>query len=453
MWPPNVSTGPGPVYGRVADAIAAAIKAGVLKPGSRLPSHRDMAYQLGVAVGSVARAYGLLAERGLVRGMVGHGTVVQALRDDDWISLTPDNVAVDMRLIVPPPLDDAELEEAAGRRTLADIAAHWPLLDLGGFPPDGGIDRQLKAAAAWLRARGVPASPETVFVTNGGQEALLAIVMTVARGGATILAEALTVVAIKNLAFTLGAALRGLAMDERGVLPEALDEAAGRSGARLLLLYPSLQVPTAAQMDLERRQRIAELARRHDLMIVEFGTYADFVGGEKTPFAALAPERAFFITSLSNDTYPGLRCGFLHAPPASVPRVAASRHALLLATPPLIGEIACAWIQSGVAERLIAAHRAELEARHEIVAEVLAGLPVVTRHGAPFVWLPLPDQRAGDVAARAAANGAQVLPADRFAVNKGDLPDAVRIAISSPRERSALRRGLEIVREIATRPA
>ena len=100
MWCPDLSHHPGPRYKALAAAIDAAIGEGVLEPDQKLPPQRDLAYRLGVTVGTVSRAYALAEQQGLVRGEVGRGTFVKAERtaesyrnpvidgDDDLIKLT-----------------------------------------------------------------------------------------------------------------------------------------------------------------------------------------------------------------------------------------------------------------------------------------------------------------------------------------------------------------------------
>src|ERR1700712_1933953 len=75
-WLPDISSGVGPVYVRVADSIETAISHGVLPPGTKLPPQRNLAFDIGVTIGTVSRAYALVHERGLVAGEVGRGTYV-----------------------------------------------------------------------------------------------------------------------------------------------------------------------------------------------------------------------------------------------------------------------------------------------------------------------------------------------------------------------------------------
>jgi DNA-binding transcriptional MocR family regulator len=74
MWVPEMGGRSGPLYRAIADALAEDASKGRLPPGTRLPTHRDLADRLGVTVGTVSRAYAEAARRGLVSGEVGRGT-------------------------------------------------------------------------------------------------------------------------------------------------------------------------------------------------------------------------------------------------------------------------------------------------------------------------------------------------------------------------------------------
>src|SRR5215813_10658704 len=78
-WTPDLSRHDGPRYRAIADAIAADFHGGQLKPGDRLPTHRDLAFRLGVTVGTVTRAYAEAQRRGLLEGHVGRGSFLAGL--------------------------------------------------------------------------------------------------------------------------------------------------------------------------------------------------------------------------------------------------------------------------------------------------------------------------------------------------------------------------------------
>ena len=82
-WLPDLKSGSGPLYVRLAGRIEDAIEEGDLPVGSKLPPQRNLAYDLGVTVGTVSRAYSIVRERGLVSGEVGRGTYVLERQPDE----------------------------------------------------------------------------------------------------------------------------------------------------------------------------------------------------------------------------------------------------------------------------------------------------------------------------------------------------------------------------------
>src|SRR5690606_20423974 len=77
-WRPAVPAGAGPLWQRLADALASDVASGVVEAGTRLPPHRELAHSLGLAVGTVSRAYAEAERQGLVESHVGRGTFVVA---------------------------------------------------------------------------------------------------------------------------------------------------------------------------------------------------------------------------------------------------------------------------------------------------------------------------------------------------------------------------------------
>src|SRR5690606_11911925 len=131
-----------------------------------------------------------------------------------------------------------------------------------------GLASIREAGASWLRRRrGVMrATADRVLQCNGGQHGLALAFAALARPGDTILCEAATYPGIRTLADHAGYRLQGVAMDERGVAPEALARWARETGAKVLVIIPTLQNPTTITLDAVRLADIIEVARAHDLM-------------------------------------------------------------------------------------------------------------------------------------------------------------------------------------------
>ena len=106
-----------------------------------------------------------------------------------------------------------------------------------------------------------------------------------------------------------------LEVDAGGLVPEALERAARAGEARMLYVVPTLQSPTTATLNLERRLAIVDIARRYGLTIIEDDIFRLLDPRLQPPtLYTLAPERTYHITSVSKTLAPGLRVGFLVGP-------------------------------------------------------------------------------------------------------------------------------------------
>ncbi len=451
-WVPDLSPHAGPRYQALAGAIAEAVQSGELPPGAKLPPQRQMAWRLGVTVGTVGRAYMLAEQQGLVSGEVGRGTYVRDLMGDLGESEPPveaGSTVVDNTRNTPAYGPQANAVADA----LRDIASRPDGRHLIDYAPRQGPARQRAAAARWMARVGLTVEPGRIVLTCGAQQALAACLDGLARPGETVLAEAMTYGGLAQAAALRGLRLHPVALDEHGMEPDALVEAHRATGARVVALVPSFQNPTTAMMPEWRRQEIAEAARAHDLIVIEDDVYGYLADDRPPTIASLAPERTVYVTSVSKCLLPGLRVGWAACPPALCEAVAEAAHAMSVAQPALTGEVVAAWVEQGVADRLVDWQMREIEARHAIANEILTGIEF---RGEPrclhiFAALP-PPWRAEAFAAAAREQGVVLTTAADFAVDGVAAPEAVRICLGAPASRDALRRLLATVGELAAEP-
>lgn len=443
MWTPRIVRRTGPKYLAIADALADDIAGGTLVPGEQLPTHRHLAERVGVTVGTVTRAYAEAQRRGLISGEIGRGSFVRRRAVD--APTAPGEGAenvIDFSLNLPTGGDgERRLAESLGQ------IARAPLADLLDYGPSGGLPRHRAAGAAWLRRAGIDADRERVFVTNGAQHGMAVAFMAVAKPGDVILTEHLTFHGVKELAAHLGIALVGLPTDAEGVVPEAFDEACRNRRPRALYCMPNLQNPTAVTMGKTRRRAIVQIARRHDVRIIEDDVYGFLLGDELyPPLATLAPELTYFVTSLSKSVAPGLRVGYALAPAGEAENILSATRAICRMATPLMAEIAARWIDDGTADAFVAYQRRETAVRREIAARALAGIPCPTHPKSFHLWLPLPEPwRAGTFVTELRAKGVLVLPAEALAVAPATAPHAVRVCLGAVRGRAAVERGLDVL--------
>ncbi len=461
IWTPGIAHRSGPRYLAIADTLAGDIKTGALKPGERLPTHRELAFRLGVTVGTVSRAYAEAARRGLTQGEVGRGTFVNDTaapeaapgsdqarnrRDLSLGVLEGDRGRYDFSLNLP--VTGNGVDEVA--RILSDLIQAPELAAVLEYQPDTGLSSHRQAGSAWIEQAGMEAPSARIIATNGSQHGMAMVFMAVTQPGDLILSETLTYPGMKGLAAMLHLRLHGLPMDRDGLIPDALEEACRERKPKALFLMPTVQNPTTATMPVERRKQIAAIADKYDITLIEDDTYIFLPGLRPPPVAAFAPMRTYFITSLSKCLAPGLRVGYVLAPDeTAAARVgAAVRDTCRMATP-MMAEVGARLIHGGGAERMALCQREEAHARQKIARRILDGLDFRTKAECLHIWLSVPEPwRTDDLVSQAGARDVIVIPAEAFAVGRGQPPHAVRICLGAVRDHQRLESGLEILREI-----
>src|SRR4051812_3676378 len=163
MWLPNLEGRRGPVYRAIADAIDEEVQRGTLRPGMRLPPHRDLADHLGVTVTTITRAYTEAARRGLIDGHVGRGTFIRGTEPDDAEGHGPIDLSINFLM---PDKEVAVLESRLFQRRVL------PWTQLLGYVRTPGHLRHRQAMAAWLAQQGLQTNAEHIVLTAGAQHAL-----------------------------------------------------------------------------------------------------------------------------------------------------------------------------------------------------------------------------------------------------------------------------------------
>lgn len=450
-WAKLELPGAGPRYRALADAIERMIAQGRLAADEKLPTHRSLAAALGLAIGTVTRAYAEAERRGLVSGEVGRGTFVRSRRATPaaWGEGAGGSGALDLSLALPWTLPDDEEGRLLGR-TLAAIGAETGLTELLRYQPATALERHRVPAAAWLAGAGVPAEAARVLVTAGAQHAMTVALAVLAAPGEEVLTEALTYPGLISVARVLGRPLRGVALDAEGMAPEALDRTARESRARWVYVVPTAQNPTGGTMSSVRREEIVAVARAHDLGIIEDEVHARLLPDPLPPLAALAPERTIHLATFSKSVAFGLRTAFVSAPARYVDRLTAGVRSTLWMAAPLMAEVTVRWLEDGTAAGIIHRKREEVAARQAMLRELLA--PYGRLWAAPYAihgWLHLPEPwRAEAFVEEARRRNVILAGAAAFAVGRAATPHAVRICVGTPPDRETLRAGLEAVAAI-----
>ena len=431
-------------YKSLVDAFAADIRSARLAPGTRLPTHRQLAASEGLALVTASRVYAELEAMGLVSGETGRGTFVRetSLPPGHGID-QPDVTAgmLDLNYNYPSVPGQAELLRTA----LRQLALSGDLESLLRYQPHGGRLHERASFARHLLTRGLNVPAERVLIVNGAQHGLTVALMSLLQPGDVIAVDALTYPGFKALALALHLEVLAIPVTESGPDLDALQRLCRSRSVRAIYSMPTLHNPLGWVMSLEQRQQLIAIARAHDLHIIEDAAYAFLVENPPSPLAELAPERTVYVSGLSKNVAAGLRVGFIAAPAQTIAALERMIRVTAWNTPGVMTSIASAWLDDGTVSRLEVQKRQDAQARQIIADEQLAGLHSVRHPFSYFVWLPLAeDARAEQVVTALLREQISVSTAQPFAIST-HVPHAIRLALASV-EMGALRGALAKVK-------
>jgi DNA-binding transcriptional MocR family regulator len=438
-----------PKYKGVVDSLAEQIRGGRWPAGHRLPTHRKLAADMGIAVVTASRVYAELEAMGLVSSEQGRGTFVRDLaiasgEENDQRAVAVD--AIDLSFNSPSVPGQAELL----RQALRDLATAGDLDALLRYQPHRGRVQDRAAVARHLHRRGLDVGRERVLIVNGSQHGLAVTAMALFQPGDVVAVDAVTYPGFIVLARTLGLELAPLPVTGAGPDLEALDQLCRRRRVRAVYAMPTLHNPLGWVLDESQRAQLVSIAHRYGVSIIEDASYAYLVEDAPPPLAMLAPDLTVYVSGLSKSVATGLRIGFIAAPAALVPALERVIRATTWHTPGLTAAIATRWLEDGTVDRLEVQKREDARLRQSIAREVLAGLPYVGHPSSYFLWLPLAqDARPDRIAAALEGRRVAVSTAEPFAATPA-VPHALRLALGSVAIPD-LRDALTAVRDEATR--
>jgi DNA-binding transcriptional MocR family regulator len=427
-------------YKTLVDTYADDIRSGRLSPGTRLPTHRQLAASEGLALVTASRVYAELEAMGLVSGEAGRGTFVRETSLSPGQGIDQKDVAVgmiDLNFNYPSLPGQADLLRTA----LRQLALSGDLEALLRYQPHAGRAHERASVAQHLLSRGVQVEAEQVLIVNGAQQGLAVTLMALLKPGDVIAADALTYSGFKVLAEALHLEVVAIPTTEHGPDLPALDKLCRQRAVRAVYSMPTLHNPLGWVMPLAQREQWVAIARRHDLTIIEDAAYAFLVENPPRTLIDLAPERTVYVSGLSKNIATGLRVGFIAAPTAVVPALERIIRATTWNTPGVMTAIACGWLDDGTVTLLEEQKRNDAKARQALAAEVLQGLPSIGHPASYFLWLPLPeDVRADQIVVELMHEQISVTTAEPFSVS-GHAPHAIRLALGSV-EMDVLRQAL-----------
>lgn len=450
-----------PKYKAVVAMIRAQIAAQTLAAGDKLPPVRDLAWSLGMTPGTVARAYTILTDDGTLRAEVGRGTfVAQPQAEESSLNLievdsTRHNAGGDTHEVnlFSPHLPNGG-QVGLIRQLLREVADDPPS-GIMHYPSRLSAQSARAAMVQWLQGTPIGAVKESDLVlTHGGQNGIMLVFQTVLKGRRPVVfVEELAYPGFRRAAAALRVDVVPIAMDDEGVIPEAFAAAAQRHPeGQILCTSPEVHSPTCAFTPMARRYALVAVARKFDVQILEDDCYR-MGRAEGAGYRQLAPERGWYISSLSKSITPALRIGCAVPPRGMTAQLqrTAEHNSFGLATPMI--DLMAKLLMHPQLPAIMDRSREGVAEYVQSAVNILGGFDLRWRKDVPFLWLHLPaGWRASAFCQAAEKSGVQVRAAEEFADRDAQSPHAVRMAVNAGVSLRSYEAAMERLRNLLDNP-
>ena len=424
------------LYQQIVDQVKARISHRHLPPGTRLPTIRQLAQELGVTRVTVQNAYNELQVGGWIESTVGRGTFVSdtvepraAMRSSSQ-QLTPDAVISDI----------LQINEVVGVRSMASASpdpALFPadefwhcLQDLRGqmnalitYSSSQGDPLLRVEVANQLQERGIMALPDDILITAGVTQGLSLVTQAICRPGDIVIVEQPTYLGVLHTLKAHGVQVLSVPLSADGPDLELLERLVIQQRPRFFYTIPSFQNPTGYCMPLTRRQELLALAARYGFLLVEDDIYARLAYDQPAPPALKTLDQTgivVHISSFSKTFMPGLRLGYVVAPPPLQQSLLTMRRANDLCSPPLIQRTLAGFLANrGLQKHLRRVLPIYRERRDALLAAMQRHMPRAVSWTRPAggycCWVTLPRHHAlGNLYQLALNEGLVFAPGDVF---------------------------------------
>ncbi len=418
-----------PLYLQIKDRLAELIQNGLLAPGTRLPSTRELASSMGVNRNTVINAYQELEVEGFVSSHVGRGTAVrehlparqpgsrqgqgerlrvEALLSATWRSTYPQLPAGAEQLMEAPQASDTisfashdpelslfPVEDFAGCIQSAMRKYGGDLLAAG---PARGFAPLIEFMPGFLARRGIRCTDRDVMIVNGIQQALSIVGRLFVDPGDTVIMENLSYPGALGVFRSLQASCVGIPLDDDGLRVDMVESVLSRRNAKLIYAIPTYHNPTGAVMSEERRERLLAVARDRQAVIIEDDYVHDlaFDGREVLPLKARdTHDGVIYLGSFSEILCPGIRLSWIVAPAGVIDRLLLIKQFTDLYSNRILQGALLEFCQKGLLDRHLKHKQAVYRKRRDLMQDAMkAHFPQEASwkkpRGGLFQWVDLP---------------------------------------------------------------
>ncbi len=447
-WKPEPARLRRPLYLSLAEAIEQDIRAGLLRPGTRLPAQRELADSLGVNFTTVTRSYKVCEMKGLVCGVTGSGTFVsQHAAGSVAITAATSGPSIDLAFVASFEQCNDMLRDAV--RAVLHKKYFTQLFD---YTRPSGLPHQKEVARQWMQSFGLETAADRIVIVSGALNGVDMALLALFKAGDRIAVESWSFPNFLELARLHGLHLEPIPADEEGMLADVLEARCRQKEIKGIFLMPSCCNPTTTVLSEDRKRRLADSIRRHRLILIEDDTHsfqtAGVVSSYEGPLARLVPEQTLYICSTSKAISSGLRIGYIACPEQFRSALHRAVYNTNVKTSSFNAEIVTELLRSGRAQEIMTIKKALTFQAIELYERYF---PKTGPHQHPcafFRWLPVSGSWYGaELEQRLQERGVLVYHSCRFASGATDERQYLRIALSTVETMEALERGLILLKD------
>ena len=267
------------------------------------------------------------------------------------------------------------------------------------YSNSNGFRRLREILAQRMARRGVSCDADNIAITTGSQQSIDLISKMFINRGDTILVEKPTYMSALDVFNTYGAKIVGVEMDDEGLRMDALEQALrDHPEAKFLYTVPTFQNPTGRTLPVDRRQRMVELARKYDIVIIEDDPYGQLrFAGDPVPAVKSfdSDGRVFYLSTFSKTLTPGLRTGWVVADPAFVKHFTVIKQSADLHTDNVAQQVIAEFLADFNIDEHIAKIRQVYRQREQLMIEQIqkhfpTGVKYTNPDGGLFIWVEIP---------------------------------------------------------------
>lgn len=438
-----------PKYLLIVEYIKVKISNGEWAIGSRIPSQRDLAKAFNLNRSTVITALEELMAEGLIQGKTGIGTIVinntWTLMGSDAATNWNGNITLGVHkasVETVQKINEAESKKELIQLSKGELSAEiFPLermktvirkvsdhLSPLGYEEPKGNHQLRQAISDYLRKVGIDASPSSILVVSGALQALHLISIGLLQKGSTVFLEKPSYLYSLSVFQSAGMKLKGLPMDNEGLIPSSIYEQKEKGKRSILYTIPTFHNPTGTLMKEKRRQALIQTCVKEQLPVIEDDVYQELWIDAPPPAPLKALDHhgnVLYIGSLSKSLSPGLRIGWVVGPESVIDRLADLKMQSDYGSSSLSQHVAAEWLSSGFYEQHLSFVREQLTIRRGVALEALEEhlsnyATWDTPKGGLFIWVKIKANfRTRHLLQKAMAEGILLNPGSIYAEKSG----------------------------------